>query len=530
MAPHERARIRYFRTIGLNDWKLFEIAAILPLVLQLALALFFVGLCLFTWSVHRSIGATSVCLVTGWAVFFILALLAPILSPRCPYKTTFLKVALSRTRIFVLSATRYARGHPTFRPMRRFLSKLQDNVVHISSLSWLTVKMVARATRTLLQPRRNIQEGASDIDDDDNAWSPFRYIQDDISGKEETHICRQNVNDTIILLDIDIMQNDELLVAMQAALQQTPLPPETVLRFALDVVGRRLNRRNLHEHMFSWQESLDLRAASLTDIARNSTMNIVAEGVLSAWDRSRSVYLSSAIKQFPSILQACQFLVSKGGSVTPKVKSLIQKMLHDALSGSFVGIDHSPRRNSGHAQRFSSVISNIRDVLLALEAKHAHDLLKVFFQCYFWEVSSNDTSDGFIPRSLLAERLHWEDINNVDVSCRSLVALFELALTAIYTACNQRWATHQNRTLPPSEVELLETVLDIIPVLVERRAVRNFRESSLSGAPIPILVFQRLLSTPEALHRIMDSILARSDSVSTGAGAIPLLDSMEFCA
>lgn len=41
MAPQERARLRYFRTLGLKDWRLFEIAAILPLILQLALAFFF---------------------------------------------------------------------------------------------------------------------------------------------------------------------------------------------------------------------------------------------------------------------------------------------------------------------------------------------------------------------------------------------------------------------------------------------------------------------------------------------------------
>ena len=38
--PLERLRIRYSRHLGLEMWKLFDIAAALPLILQLSLALF----------------------------------------------------------------------------------------------------------------------------------------------------------------------------------------------------------------------------------------------------------------------------------------------------------------------------------------------------------------------------------------------------------------------------------------------------------------------------------------------------------
>ncbi|KAJ3554093.1 hypothetical protein NM688_g3286 [Phlebia brevispora] len=69
-APQERIRIRHFRARGLEDWKLFEIAAALTLVLQLPLALFFVGLCFFTAEIHPTVRATSISLVSGWAVLF----------------------------------------------------------------------------------------------------------------------------------------------------------------------------------------------------------------------------------------------------------------------------------------------------------------------------------------------------------------------------------------------------------------------------------------------------------------------------
>lgn len=545
MAPHERARIRYFRTIGLNDWKLFEIAAILPLVLQLALALFFVGLCFFTWSVHHSIGTTSVCLVTGWAAFFILALLAPILSPRCPYKTSFLKTALSGTRIYALSVTRYAVEHTAYNRTEESLSKLWTHAVHISRASWSTMKMIdARIVRAAkwmasrLRAQRDVQEpegrtdinNADDDSDDSRTHTPessrFQVIKSKVYEGEENCISRNNEKDTTILLDVDTMLNDELLVAMEAALHQTIPPLNAVFQFALDVVGRRLNREDFHKHVFSWNEPLDLRTAMLSDTARNTVINIVAKGIISAWDQSDRSSLFYA-SQDPRILPACQFLVSDGGSVTHQVKSLIQKMLDSPLlPGRFLGISYESRRDSGHGRGLSSALSNIRDILVALEAEYIRRLVKVFFQCYFWEDGPVDTDDR-IPCSLLAERLHWDDVRSVYVSCCSLIALMELALTAIWAANDQRRATCQSLTLPSGEVELLETVLDIIPVILEKRPDHKFSNSSLAGAPAPAnIVFRWLFNIPEALPRFLDSILARSDILSTGAGGVPLLDSL----
>lgn len=63
ISPQARMRIRYFRAPGLEHWHVFTIAALLPLVLQLALALFFVGLCFFTLDIHSSVGYTTIPLV-----------------------------------------------------------------------------------------------------------------------------------------------------------------------------------------------------------------------------------------------------------------------------------------------------------------------------------------------------------------------------------------------------------------------------------------------------------------------------------
>lgn len=97
-SPQERLRARQYRHPGLRDWRVYEIAAMLPLLLQLALGLFFVGLCYFTSAIHSSLANTSLPLVCGWAFFFFTTTLAPLLSPRCPFKTTLLKAAMSSAR------------------------------------------------------------------------------------------------------------------------------------------------------------------------------------------------------------------------------------------------------------------------------------------------------------------------------------------------------------------------------------------------------------------------------------------------
>lgn len=90
-APLARLRVRHYRWPGVIQWKVFEIAAVLPLLQQLSLALFFIGLCYFTSSVHESVGHASLPLVAGWAFCFTTVTILPVFFPRCPYKTTLLK-------------------------------------------------------------------------------------------------------------------------------------------------------------------------------------------------------------------------------------------------------------------------------------------------------------------------------------------------------------------------------------------------------------------------------------------------------
>lgn len=103
-SPQARLRIRQFRHEGVERWYVIEIAAFLPLLLQISLGLFFLGLCNFTFSANLKVGWTTIPLVIAWLVVFVLMIIAPIFSPRCPYKVTFLVGAFKVLRSWIRRA------------------------------------------------------------------------------------------------------------------------------------------------------------------------------------------------------------------------------------------------------------------------------------------------------------------------------------------------------------------------------------------------------------------------------------------
>ncbi|PSR74125.1 hypothetical protein PHLCEN_2v10081 [Hermanssonia centrifuga] len=93
VSPQVQARVQCYRRIGLHTWKVFELAAVLPSLLQLALTLFFLGLGFFTFISHRTIGGIVITLVGLWQLLFLIVTVLPMFSSSCPYKTAFLKDA-----------------------------------------------------------------------------------------------------------------------------------------------------------------------------------------------------------------------------------------------------------------------------------------------------------------------------------------------------------------------------------------------------------------------------------------------------
>lgn len=554
--PEERLRIRYFRRGGLKTWKLFEIAAILPLILQVSLSLFFIGLCVFTASVHPSIGTTSICLVGGWAAFFVFTLLAPILSPRCPYKTTFLKRILSTIRIYMLSATKYSLAHPAairvYRcymilaasskllviaaGMRRIHQRVPEFAASLKPRALLVLMRVRqrfsmlRANLTLpATVQLQVAENASRLarwtfitvyhamwqsENSSSATSQasqpcFNQIKNLILKHEENQICRTIEKDTMIATGIDEMLNDELLAPMELALRQTRPPLQDVIQFAMCCVGlRRSDTRDLRHQI---QNAYLYRPLilELLDATRIPMINIIADSLHAAVNQARQ-YEPIQTGDREQAELAWRFLVILLNKWRHSMPGRVHELMRSLSSHGMLAGCRYFRMRGERAQGLSRIPSNIYDVLPILDAIHGTDVLIVFFQCYFWK---DDPQDTRIPRSLLHERLGWNNLD--DVPCGSLVALVELALTAVEAARNQRRATGEHLTLGPGEVELIGFVLDAIPLILETRPDHDFRHITIPGAHgRPLRVLKLLFHWPDTLPHLLDCIVARSDVLS----------------
>ncbi|KAF8650975.1 hypothetical protein AX16_004990 [Volvariella volvacea WC 439] len=90
--------LRQLRYVGLNNWKVPQIVSMLPVLLQLAVLLFFVGLCHFLYEVDRVVAAAIMPVMCIVAIVLFGTALAPIMQrlsngkptlpiAQCPYKS-----------------------------------------------------------------------------------------------------------------------------------------------------------------------------------------------------------------------------------------------------------------------------------------------------------------------------------------------------------------------------------------------------------------------------------------------------------
>ncbi|KAK7691665.1 hypothetical protein QCA50_005064 [Cerrena zonata] len=159
-SPLPALRIRFFRNEGLADWRVFELAAALPLLLQIALLLFLVGLSEFLRELNPVVGWVTTGILLLWIVVFIFTTLAPILSSQCPYKTPILKGALFHLRgVFydLLKASVEFLRHPLtdigsikepfFRSTTSFFHRIRDVVIDPVEHMLFLVEVFGRAWR-----------------------------------------------------------------------------------------------------------------------------------------------------------------------------------------------------------------------------------------------------------------------------------------------------------------------------------------------------------------------------------------------
>ncbi|KAK7686378.1 hypothetical protein QCA50_010602 [Cerrena zonata] len=121
-SAEEWVRVRQVRHASLLRWKVFDLVAFLPLLLQLALLLFLIGLVVFLSSINTTVEwlvATSVVIYITSLVF---TLVAPMVSASCPYQISFFRFATEYVRGFLIRAVygsswrqRLGYGNPFYR-------------------------------------------------------------------------------------------------------------------------------------------------------------------------------------------------------------------------------------------------------------------------------------------------------------------------------------------------------------------------------------------------------------------------------
>ncbi len=86
-SPRENARIREFRHQGLKRWHIPEIIAFLPILLQIALAFFFVGLLDLLWSLNRIVAGVVSCFVIASLLFLVVTTVLPTIWADSPHRS-----------------------------------------------------------------------------------------------------------------------------------------------------------------------------------------------------------------------------------------------------------------------------------------------------------------------------------------------------------------------------------------------------------------------------------------------------------
>ncbi|GJE92174.1 hypothetical protein PsYK624_083270 [Phanerochaete sordida] len=248
ITPEEQLRARQFRHQGLTDWKVFEIAAMLPLLLHLSLGLFFVGLCFYTAAASDLIGRSTFPLVAGWAFFALLTMFAPLLSPRCPYKIVLLKSALRLGRQYIGAylQERIHRGFTMFAasarrlynctllPVRLYIQSVRDVVAdwadwigNSSSILSYTLAPLLLIYVLLLKLFESLG----------TVLGTFSRDED-----EEDNIMRRSYHVHELLLSVDkLVANDgPILETMVDVLRQTKSPPASITAFVLGCIRHRI--------------------------------------------------------------------------------------------------------------------------------------------------------------------------------------------------------------------------------------------------------------------------------------------------
>ncbi len=86
--PRERSLLRQFRFAGLQKWRVLVIIGLLPVLMHIALAIFFIGFVIFLGPLRESIARVVGTITVIACTAYLMAHILPLIFPQCPYRTS----------------------------------------------------------------------------------------------------------------------------------------------------------------------------------------------------------------------------------------------------------------------------------------------------------------------------------------------------------------------------------------------------------------------------------------------------------
>ncbi|KAK0448776.1 hypothetical protein EV421DRAFT_1484787 [Armillaria borealis] len=154
--PRDRCRVRQFRYMGLQQWRVAFIIGLLPVLMSASLAVFLVGLVLFIVPLRAPIaGIVGAVTFISFSAYIVTNFL-PILYPSCPYKTP-----LSQ---YIFPLYTYILHNGLFNWLISPISKLWTPPARISTSGAPTVRTLREAERMA------VEDSADETDVQALAW------------------------------------------------------------------------------------------------------------------------------------------------------------------------------------------------------------------------------------------------------------------------------------------------------------------------------------------------------------------------
>lgn len=163
--------IRQYRFQSLDLWKVNTIRKLLPLLLQLSLLLFFIGLLVLLWSVSIPVAAFVTVPVIIWLLFWVTTTVLPSVYESCPYRSAESSIVFTlvqQTMPSLRQVLRWLRQQVNFsaRPRTLHLSwrrrtesrcyvswRDRENDIVLENMNGLTYQMVKCADEILMDDR-----------------------------------------------------------------------------------------------------------------------------------------------------------------------------------------------------------------------------------------------------------------------------------------------------------------------------------------------------------------------------------------